>query len=79
MNIIILKFAERFLERQPKKQKVRFLVAIYRLPEGDVKPVKNSDGVFRLRVGDYRVFFHIDEEDNTIYVREIKPRGDAYK
>jgi mRNA interferase RelE/StbE len=79
MNIVILKFAERYLDRQPRNQKARLLSAIYRLPEGDTKALKGSDGVFRLRVGDYRVIFHMGENDNTIYVREIGPRGDVYK
>ena len=45
---------------------------------GDVVGVgDNLPGVFRLRVGNLRVYF--DVEDQTIKVRALEKRGEAYK
>ena len=79
MNLIIEKYAKRFMERQPMNQRARLLRAIHCLPSGDIKPLKGHDGVFRLRVGDFRIVFHIDETKNEIFIREIGNRGDIYK
>lgn len=43
---------------------------------GDVKRLTNFTPEYRLRVGDYRVLFEI--EDNIIVVYRIKHRSDAY-
>jgi mRNA interferase RelE/StbE len=45
--------------------------------KGDVKHLTNSTPEFRLRVGDYRVLFEI--EDGTIIVYRIRHRKEAYR
>lgn len=42
-EIFIDKPARKFIEKQPKPQKLRLYAAIMRLPEGDVKPFKGTD------------------------------------
>ena len=79
MRITILKKAKKFILKQPAPQGKRILSAIYRLPLGDVKPLKNELGVFRLRVGDYRIFFRMDETLEIILVESAGNRGDIYK
>ena len=76
-NIILMKPAEKFLDKQPAQTAARILLAIYRLPKGDVKIMQGADGACRLRVGDVRVIFKMEEE--KIVVREIDTRGDIYK
>jgi mRNA interferase RelE/StbE len=45
--------------------------------QGDVRRLKGKlDGLFRLRVGDWRVFF--STEGNRLLIRAVRPRGDAY-
>jgi len=45
----------------------------------DVRPLRgNLAGVYRLRVGQYRVILVVDEERKRISVREIGPRGSIY-
>lgn len=34
---------------------------------------------YRLRVGDWRVFYTIDNGRVTVHVSEVKPRGGAYQ
>ena len=36
-------------------------------------------GYYRLRIGDFRVIFWLDQEARIIYVDYIGPRGDIYK
>jgi mRNA interferase RelE/StbE len=43
---------------------------------GDVKRLTNFTPEYRLRVGDYRVLFEI--EDDRVIIYRIKHRGDAY-
>jgi mRNA interferase RelE/StbE len=44
-----------------------------------VKPVKGLKGVFRRRVGDYRIIFTVSFEENTIMILRISPREKAYE
>jgi len=36
-------------------------------------------GMYRLRIGDYRLFYRIDWRDETIIVLTIKHRREAYR
>lgn len=45
----------------------------------DVRPLAGKPGLFRLRVGDYRVLFSIDEAAETVAIELIRTRGDAYR
>ena len=45
----------------------------------DIRPVKNLKGVFRKRIGEYRIFFTIDFKANIIIILQIKHRKQAYK
>ncbi len=42
----------------------------------NVKALKGEPGVFRLRVGDWRVLFN--EQGEVIAVMKVAPRGEAY-
>ena len=46
-------------------------------PVGDIIPMSDNSGRYRLRVGDFRFLF--TKNGNTIIVAKISPRGDAYK
>jgi len=59
----------------PSKQRIRDGVS--EIPKGDIKPLKGAPGTFRKRIGDWRILFSY--LDGGVYVRDIKPRGDAYK
>ena len=77
-EIYIDKPARKFIEKQPKPQRLRLYAAIMRLPEGDVKPLKGTDKK-RLRVGDYRIIYEQYEEIYRIIVISADNRGDVYK
>jgi mRNA interferase RelE/StbE len=59
----------------------RILAAVKRLcdeSQGDVRRLQGVSEVYRLRVGDWRVIFSY-QDDLTILVHRVRPRGDAYK
>ena len=76
--MFIDKPARKFIEKQPKPQRLRLYAAITRLPEDDVKPLKGTDKK-RLRVGDYRIIYEQYEETYRIIVISADNRGDVYK
>ena len=77
-EIFIDKPARKFIEKQPKPQRLRLYAAIIRLPEGAVKPRKGTDKK-RLRIGDHRIIYEQYEETYRIIVISADNRGDVYK
>jgi mRNA interferase RelE/StbE len=47
-------------------------------PEG-VKKLTGYDNLYRIRVGDWRIIYAIEEMQLIILVLEISPRGSAYR
>lgn len=79
-KIEIEKKAVKFIAKQPKNQRVRILTAIYKLPtDGDIKAMQGYCDYYRLRVGDYRVIYTVNEDILLVRVVEIGNRGDIYK
>ena len=58
----------------PFKQNIK--EAIEKLPAGDVVKLQGYKNAYRLRVGDYRILFDMDEK---IEITDVLPRGEAYK
>lgn len=48
------------------------------LPHGCDR-LKGSEGFYRIRVGDYRVVYHVDDDDMVVTVTRIKHRRDVYR
>ena len=67
------------LSNLPKQDKVRLLKAVYELPKGDIKPMQGYDEYFRLRVGDYRIIYTVDNGKLVICVVDAGNRGNIYK
>ena len=73
------KGAQKFIDKQDKKQRLRLYKAIYNLPDGqDIKKLVGYN-LYRLRVGDFRVIYTIDNGKFIIYIVNINNRGDIYK
>ncbi|RSD33428.1 MAG: plasmid stabilization system [Methanohalophilus sp.] len=68
------------LNPNTKEKIVEGLKVLGDLPvKGDVKKLKGTKGrkdLYRLRIGEYRVIYHV--EDNNVYVLEIMLRGKGY-
>ena len=78
-KISIKKKAQKFIDKQDKKQKIRIYKAIYNLPYGDIKKLKGYNTTYRLRIGDIRVIFEWVENEIIIDVTDADNRGDVYK
>lgn len=78
-KIVFEKEAQKFLNKQDKNMRLRIYKAIYKLPDGtDIKKLKGHN-LYRLRVGDCRILYTIDEVIKLIDIENIDNRGDVYK
>lgn len=78
-KIIVEKSALKFIKKQAKQEQLRIYNAIKKLPDGDTKPVQGHKGFYRLRVGDYRIIYTIDNGQYIICIVDVGNRGDIYK
>ena len=79
-QIVYDKPAVKFLKRQTKEKQQWIIDAIRQLPHtGDIETLAGHPGVFRLRVGGYRVIYSIENEILIIRILDIGNRGDVYK
>ena len=47
-------------------------------PDGVVK-MKGTDNEYRIRIGDYRVRYEINDEDFRVFLLQCKHRRDVYR
>lgn len=79
-RIIIKKKAKKFIDKLPINEKKRIVYAIEQLPNGeDIKKLKGHDELLRLRVGEYRIIYSVDNGKLIVYVVDAGNRGDIYK
>ncbi len=74
--------ADKDLKRLGKTEQTRIRQAIDLLPQGqgEIRPLKGKlAGLFRLRVGEWRVVFIHNLGARTVFVVRILPRGSAYQ
>lgn len=77
MRIEYSKKAIKYLYSTDKSTKKRLKEAIEKIPLGDIRKLQGVEDGYRLRVGDLRVLFSL--EDDIVYIDNILPRGQAYK
>ncbi len=77
MRIEYTKEAIKHISKMDKPTKQRLKNAIENLPAGDIKKLQGYSIDYRLRVGDLRVIFSI--ENDIITIKDVLPRGQAYK
>jgi Cytotoxic translational repressor of toxin-antitoxin stability system len=77
LRIEYKKKAIKYINSADRAAKKRLKDAIEKIPFGDIKKLTGFENEYRLRVGDLRVLFTV--ENNIITVNEIKPRGQVYK
>lgn len=79
-QIIIKKKAKKFIDSLPQNERRRVVSAIEQLPNGeDIKKLKGRADLLRLRVGDYRIIYTVDNGRLVIYVIDAGNRGQIYK
>jgi len=66
------------LKSLSKSDQVRIVQAVEKLPNGDVKALKGGlKGLYRLRVGDWRVIF--EKTEYGFLIHDVLHRRDAYR
>ena len=79
-RIIIKKPAKKFIDKLPLNEKRRVVEAIERLPEGeDIKRLKGHADLLRLRVGDYRIIYTVDNGELIVCIIDAGNRGEIYR
>jgi mRNA interferase RelE/StbE len=67
----------RGLDRETAMRILLTLTRFEETGEGDIKPLTDRAGLYRLRVGKWRVFFDQDEP-GVVRIHGIDNRGEAY-
>lgn len=80
MQVFLHRIPEKYLSRLNEPDKGHIEAALDGLekdpPVGDIRPFEGSPGMFRLKIGSYRILFRYREND--IFVTHIDPRGQVY-
>ena len=78
-KIVIKKKAKKFIDKLPMPDKKRVVEAIEQLPNGsDIKQMKGHSDLLRLRVGEYRIIYTVDNGELIVYVIDAGNRGQIY-
>ncbi len=82
-EIRLTKRVERQLSKLVPEVQVRLKLAIDTLEENPrpdgVKKLKGKDNQYRIRVGDYRIIYTIEDQKLLIVVVQLGARSDVYK
>lgn len=85
-QLIVSHEAAQVLRRQERTQRVRLMEKIdllsldpYPGPGRDVKPLQAFPGMWRLRVGNWRILYTIDQYARTVNIVSVRSRGQAYR
>ena len=81
-NISYSNRSKKFLNKADKVLVNRLIEKIEKLRENpiihDTKTVEGSKGLFRVRVGDYRILYEVDYRNNLIGIIKIDKRPRVY-
>lgn len=82
-EVIIPNPVQKQLDALPNNVQERILDKILLLVEDPrpigVKKLKGFDNEYRIRIGDYRVRYEIDDQSSTVLVLHCKHRKDIYR
>ncbi|MBW4425235.1 MAG: type II toxin-antitoxin system RelE/ParE family toxin [Nostoc desertorum CM1-VF14] len=81
--IVISKSVQKQIDNLPNDVIERVIEKIQNLaseprPDGIVK-LKSSNNEYRIRIGDYRVRYEIDDESQLVQILQCKHRKDVYR
>lgn len=83
-QIVVKPSAKKELKKLPNRAAAAIFEKIESLgknprPEGCKKLVNNKENIWRVRVGDYRILYIIDDEIEIIDVQHVGHRRDVYR
>ena len=82
-QVVIGKHATKELKKLPKKEIQRIFPKIKNLstqprPEGCKKLKSQTEDLWRIRIGDYRVIYSVDDTVSIVDIRRVGHRRDIY-
>jgi mRNA interferase RelE/StbE len=81
-QVIIPKTVQKEIDKLPKNVQESIIEGLLTLRENSRPPnslkMKNSQG-YRLRVGDYRVLYDINDKTQTVTLRRVGHRKEIYR
>lgn len=81
-KIEFLKTAAKELKKLPKDIQIRIIRKIEKLIDepypADTKKLKNGNGRFRIRVGNYRIIYKLEDKKLVILIIKVGHRRDIY-
>ena len=81
-QLIYHRDAVKFMAKQEKAVQERIAQGLKGLlvipPCGDIKTMKGRQGLYRLRIGTYRILFEIQHKEKIIYIQAINSRSGIY-
>jgi mRNA interferase RelE/StbE len=80
-EVLASRAAQRDLRRLPPETRQRIHDAIRALredPRGKAQKLAAEDA-YRVRVGDYRIVFRVDDEAREVLIARVKHRRDVYR
>jgi mRNA interferase RelE/StbE len=82
-RVIILREPKKVLSKLPKNVLHRIWVRIQDLekdprPDGCIK-LQGYENLYRLRVGDWRIIYAVEDDRLIVLIIEVAPRGGAYR
>ena len=82
-NVRIKKSAAKEIEDLPKKDRQRVVEKIQNLAEDPrpfgVEKLAGSDIKLRIRQGDYRIVYEIDDKERVVVIARVGHRRDVYR
>ena len=81
--VVFARSARRELDKLPEPVVDRILPRIEGLIENPrphgCRKIQGSDNLWRIRVGDYRVIYSIDDRQRLVDIVTVRHRSDAYR
>ena len=81
-RVFIERNAEKNFKKTPKKIKKKIIAVAIGLKNNpkplSVRKISDSENYYRIRIGDYRIIYEIDEKRKKINIFRIRHRKGAY-
>ncbi|HNS01544.1 MAG TPA: type II toxin-antitoxin system RelE/ParE family toxin [Anaerolineae bacterium] len=82
-TVIVERQAEKTLRRLPKEvlsRVDRLLMSLAEEPRpAGCKKLRGYENLYRLRAGDWRLIYAIEDDQLVVLIIEVAPRGEAYR
>ena len=78
-DVFLHKKAQKNLEKFSDSERIRtHLLTLEQFPDsGDL--IRIEDGIYRMRIGEYRALFKVYDDEKIIVVMNVDVRGKVYK